>query len=72
MPACEHGPNFCALFVPLFVFWSLLRGDRALPLLAGICLHAPVWQIAIEQLPLSFNSGYKKSLTRSNANGEVF
>lgn len=64
--------NFCASFVPSLVLWSLPHGECALPLLAGIYLQAPVWQIAIEQLPLSFKSGYKKSLTRSNANREVF
>lgn len=77
-PAHERGPtfcaslNFCASFVPSLVLWSLPHGECALPLLAGIYLQAPVWQIVIEQLPLSFKSGYKKSLTRSNANREVF
>lgn len=64
--------NFSASFVLSLVLWSLPHGDRALLLLAGIYPHAPVQQIAIERLPLSFKSGYKKSLTRSNANREVF
>lgn len=68
-PLPSHfSPSFCAPFVWVVLCQSPAGGQGAVP----ASWHLRAWQIAIELLLLSFESHYKKRLTRSNANSEVF